>query len=336
MAKSRKSSRKFKKNKFKKGWVATPQHNNQTRLVKMEKRLLPFVKKNENGKIIGVEFPEDNTTNLVNPMCPRCGAPMELKKPKEGDKWQPFWGCTMYSVTRCRGNGKDIIDKKPLEPAKNEDSTIESVVGNQNKINELEIVKKNKQGEFFVNKSIQAESKGSLSWNDVIDLIDEALDENEYPEIIIDQLELFSEQILKKIQTEQGIAVARKAPKKTVLTKEQKKIYTKSARYTYNEIAQNKEYKTETSEARSINGKKRAERQQKSMELLKQLKPKSFGKPKKKNQTSQIVGSSTGPNCPICQGAMIKKEPKAGQTWQSFWGCVNFKTTGCKGSRKAD
>lgn len=38
--------------------------------------------------------------------------------------------------------------------------------------------------------------------------------------------------------------------------------------------------------------------------------------------------------CPKCSGPMRLNKPKAGQTWEPFWGCVNFKITGCKGSLK--
>lgn len=39
--------------------------------------------------------------------------------------------------------------------------------------------------------------------------------------------------------------------------------------------------------------------------------------------------------CPLCEGPMKLNSPKPGQKWKAFWGCVNFKITGCKGSRKA-
>ena len=40
------------------------------------------------------------------------------------------------------------------------------------------------------------------------------------------------------------------------------------------------------------------------------------------------------PICPLCKSKMELKHPKAGQDWKAFWGCLNFKKTGCKGSRK--
>lgn len=39
------------------------------------------------------------------PKCPQCGAPMRLKKPwKPDQKWRPFWGCTRYDSTGCKGS----------------------------------------------------------------------------------------------------------------------------------------------------------------------------------------------------------------------------------------
>ena len=319
MAKSRKRNQSY--NKYKKGFGPTPQRLAQTRLSRMESRLTPFVKKDENGKVIGVELPEDSTSS-VNPLCPKCQAPMELKRPKAGQKWQPFWGCTMYSVNGCKGNGKDVANKKSQEAIEPETPTIESVVGNQNKINQLELVKKNMQGEYFVNKNIQADSKGSLSWNDVIDLIDEALDDSEYPKTILDQLEAFGVQILAKIQTEQGIAVARKAPKKSTQPKEPEKVYTKSSKHTYNEINQNKEYKADIRTAKATAKKKLHERKQQSHK---------FGKSKNLNTNVQSTKSNNKKlNCPICGSGMKKREPKNGQAWKAFWGCLKYPT--CKGT----
>ncbi len=38
------------------------------------------------------------------------------------------------------------------------------------------------------------------------------------------------------------------------------------------------------------------------------------------------------PCCPKCGAVMRRIEPKAGDTWQAFWGCSNFRKTGCRGS----
>lgn len=40
------------------------------------------------------------------PCCPECGAPMRFVKPRPTDRWQPFWGCTQYKVTGCRGSAR--------------------------------------------------------------------------------------------------------------------------------------------------------------------------------------------------------------------------------------
>lgn len=35
--------------------------------------------------------------------CPRCGSPMRLLKPRPGQRWEAFWGCSQYRITGCRG-----------------------------------------------------------------------------------------------------------------------------------------------------------------------------------------------------------------------------------------
>jgi ssDNA-binding Zn-finger/Zn-ribbon topoisomerase 1 len=44
---------------------------------------------------------------VTNPSCPKCGNPMRLIKPRKGDKWKAFWGCSKYKVTGCNGS-RDI------------------------------------------------------------------------------------------------------------------------------------------------------------------------------------------------------------------------------------
>jgi transcription elongation factor Elf1 len=39
-----------------------------------------------------------------NPTCPECGAIMKLVKPRSGDPWNPFWGCSKFSITGCKGS----------------------------------------------------------------------------------------------------------------------------------------------------------------------------------------------------------------------------------------
>ena len=40
------------------------------------------------------------------PSCPKCSAPMRLRKPKPGDNWKAFWGCSKFRVTNCKGSRK--------------------------------------------------------------------------------------------------------------------------------------------------------------------------------------------------------------------------------------
>jgi len=40
------------------------------------------------------------------PICPICGAPMRMVRPRPGDDWKAFWGCTLYKVNGCRGTIK--------------------------------------------------------------------------------------------------------------------------------------------------------------------------------------------------------------------------------------
>jgi ssDNA-binding Zn-finger/Zn-ribbon topoisomerase 1 len=47
------------------------------------------------------------TRNYVIPKCPKCGSPMRLVKPRRGNKWKAFWGCTKYRTTGCTGAEDD-------------------------------------------------------------------------------------------------------------------------------------------------------------------------------------------------------------------------------------
>jgi transcription elongation factor Elf1 len=38
------------------------------------------------------------------PTCPECGSAMHLIKPKPGQRWETFWGCSKYQSTGCRGS----------------------------------------------------------------------------------------------------------------------------------------------------------------------------------------------------------------------------------------
>lgn len=46
----------------------------------------------------------DKSTFGRRPTCPVCGSLMKLIQPKPGDKWKPFWGCSKYNVTGCKGS----------------------------------------------------------------------------------------------------------------------------------------------------------------------------------------------------------------------------------------
>jgi len=52
-------------------------------------------------------------TQQSTPMCPKCGAPMRLKRPWQPNQtWKPFWGCTQYEITGCRGSAR-YSEKNP-------------------------------------------------------------------------------------------------------------------------------------------------------------------------------------------------------------------------------
>jgi ssDNA-binding Zn-finger/Zn-ribbon topoisomerase 1 len=40
------------------------------------------------------------------PSCPKCGAPMKLRRPKPDDTWKLFWGCGRYP--QCDGTAKPV------------------------------------------------------------------------------------------------------------------------------------------------------------------------------------------------------------------------------------
>jgi hypothetical protein len=42
------------------------------------------------------------------PICSKCKSPMRLIKPRPTDTWKPFWGCTQYSVTGCKGSARNV------------------------------------------------------------------------------------------------------------------------------------------------------------------------------------------------------------------------------------
>ena len=46
------------------------------------------------------------------PWCPVCGAKMVLKRPRPGQDWKPFWGCSEYKYG-CRGTRNIGPDGRP-------------------------------------------------------------------------------------------------------------------------------------------------------------------------------------------------------------------------------
>lgn len=336
MVKSRKSNQRFKKNKkYKTDIVAARHRYAQLNLVKMEKRLLPFVKKDENGKIVGFELPQDDTS--LSPACPLCKYPLELKKPKARQSWKPFWGCTQFRITGCTGSDKDIVYKQPKEPVEvtpeDEKLQIKKLANPPQMESQHQIVKLNKQGKLIVNRNIQAESNGALSWGDVVDLIDEALDDGEYQEDILAQLNAYRENILIDKQVEQGLSVARRAPKSPVKPKEEPKEFTKPTGHTYFLTQQFREAKEKKKAAKAAKAAKLAEDNKNGLTPSKQNPVKKKKKKEKKFLiTPMSYAKSGGPQCPLCKAPMTKKEPQVGQDWKPFWGCVEFPR--CKGTKR--
>ena len=44
----------------------------------------------------------------LTPTCGKCGSPMKLVRPRPTDTWNPFWGCTKYSLTGCKGSARHV------------------------------------------------------------------------------------------------------------------------------------------------------------------------------------------------------------------------------------
>lgn len=45
------------------------------------------------------------------PYCPDCGTQMSLRRPKEHQAWEPFWGCSQYP--ECKGSRNIGENGKP-------------------------------------------------------------------------------------------------------------------------------------------------------------------------------------------------------------------------------
>lgn len=45
-----------------------------------------------------------NWETMLEPYCPICGAPMTIRKPKNEQHWQSFYGCILYRINGCKGS----------------------------------------------------------------------------------------------------------------------------------------------------------------------------------------------------------------------------------------
>lgn len=52
------------------------------------------------------DYKERLEQDSSKPVCPKCGAAMRIIRPRPTDTWKPFWGCTQYKVTGCKGSVK--------------------------------------------------------------------------------------------------------------------------------------------------------------------------------------------------------------------------------------
>lgn len=52
------------------------------------------------------EYHQKREADISKPVCPKCGSPMRLIEPPRGKRWKPFWGCTQFRVTGCKGSMK--------------------------------------------------------------------------------------------------------------------------------------------------------------------------------------------------------------------------------------
>jgi len=54
----------------------------------------------------------------------------------------------------------------------------------------------------------------------------------------------------------------------------------------------------------------------------------------RKRKKQKINGKVIAPKCPDCGLTMRLIKPRQGQNWNKFWGCSNYRSTGCRGSRR--
>ncbi len=55
---------------------------------------------------------------------------------------------------------------------------------------------------------------------------------------------------------------------------------------------------------------------------------------KRKAHKVQVETKKAAPNCPKCGAPMKLVQPRPTNSWDAFWGCTQFSSTGCKGSKK--
>ncbi len=52
------------------------------------------------------EYKQRVEQDSKRPVCPTCGADMRIVRPRPSDKWKPFWGCTQFKITGCKGSAR--------------------------------------------------------------------------------------------------------------------------------------------------------------------------------------------------------------------------------------
>jgi HNH endonuclease len=57
------------------------------------------------------EYKDRLEQDALKPICPFCGSNMRLIRPRPNDSWKPFWGCTQFKVTGCKGSARFFAEK---------------------------------------------------------------------------------------------------------------------------------------------------------------------------------------------------------------------------------
>ena len=53
---------------------------------------------------------------------------------------------------------------------------------------------------------------------------------------------------------------------------------------------------------------------------------------RRRQHRERIERDAQKPACPLCKSPMRLVSPKPGDRWQPFWGCIRYRTNGCKGA----